>query len=56
MIPGAAEAAPDEGLAAAVESCLKRDIGITAKVTIVPFNTLPRTDGKTRRIIRKDKA
>jgi len=51
----AAGTATDDGLAAAVETRLKRDIGITAKVTIVPFNTLPRTEGKTRRIIRKDR-
>ncbi|WP_346899333.1 AMP-binding protein [uncultured Roseibium sp.] len=52
----AAGAASDEDLASAVETYLKRDIGITAKVAIVPFNTLPRTDGKTRRIIRTDQA
>lgn len=52
----AAGTATDDGLAAAVETRLKRDIGITAKVTIVPFNTLPRTEGKTRRIIREDKS
>lgn len=41
-------------LAAVVEKNLKRDIGITAKVTLVPFDTLPRTEGKTRRIIRPE--
>lgn len=52
----AAGAAEAPALAEAVENHLKRDIGITAKVTLVPFNTLPRTEGKTRRVIRKDQA
>ncbi len=43
------------GLGAALETQIKRDIGITAKVTLLPFGTLPRTEGKTRRVIRKDK-
>jgi phenylacetate-CoA ligase len=43
------------GLGAAVEAQIKRDIGVTAKVTLLPFGTLPRTEGKTRRVIRKDK-
>ena len=43
------------GLGAALEAQIKRDIGITAKVTLLPFGALPRTEGKTRRVIRKDK-
>jgi phenylacetate-CoA ligase len=43
------------GLAGAIEAHIKRDIGVTAKVSLVHFGTLPRTEGKTRRIIRKDK-
>ena len=42
-------------LTAELEAQIKRDIGITAKVTLLPFGTLPRTEGKTRRVIRKDK-
>ncbi len=43
------------GLGAALEAQIKRDIGISAKVTLLPFGALPRTEGKTRRVIRKDK-
>jgi phenylacetate-CoA ligase len=45
---------PGGGLAGAVEAQIKRDIGVTAKVSLVPFGTLPRSEGKTRRVIRKD--
>jgi phenylacetate-CoA ligase len=44
------------GLAEAVAAALKQDLGISARVTLVPFATLPRTEGKTRRVIRNDKA
>ena len=43
------------GLAHGLEKQIKRNIGITAKVTLLPFGALPRTEGKTRRVIRKDK-
>jgi phenylacetate-CoA ligase len=43
-----------EGLAAAVAAAVKRDLGLTARVSLLPFGTLPRTEGKTRRVIRKD--
>jgi phenylacetate-CoA ligase len=43
------------GLAEAVAAAIKRDIGVSARVTLVPFGTLPRTEGKTRRVIRKDR-
>ena len=43
------------GLAANLESRIKRELGLTARVTLVPFNTLPRTEGKTPRVIRKEK-
>ena len=49
-----AEGAPD-GLAEAVAAAIKREIGVSARVALVPFGTLPRTDGKTRRVIRKDR-
>jgi phenylacetate-CoA ligase len=48
-----ADRAP-EGLAVGVEAAIKRDIGIRARVALVPFGALPRTEGKTRRVIRKD--
>jgi len=43
-----------EGLAQEVEAAIKRGIGATAAVTLVPANSLPRTEGKTRRVIRED--
>jgi phenylacetate-CoA ligase len=49
-----ADAAPT-GLAEAVAAAIKRDIGVSARVALVPFGTLPRTEGKTRRVIRKDR-
>ena len=49
-----AGAAPAD-LAEAVAAAIKRDIGVSARVALVPFGTLPRTAGKTRRVIRKDR-
>lgn len=45
----------DEGAAAALEARIKREIGVSAKVTLLPFGTLPRTEEKTRRVVRKDR-
>ena len=39
-----------DGLADAVAAAIKRDLGVTARVTLLPFGTLPRTEGKTRRV------
>ena len=44
-----------EGLAEAVAASIKRDLGLSARVTLLPFGALPRTEGKTRRVIRKDR-
>jgi phenylacetate-CoA ligase len=44
------------GLAAEIERRIKRDIGVSARVTLLPFNSLPRSEGKTRRVIRKDRS
>lgn len=44
-----------DGLAEAAAAAIKRDIGVSARVTLVPFGALPRTAGKTRRVIRKDR-
>jgi phenylacetate-CoA ligase len=49
-----AGAAPS-GLAEAVAAAIKGDIGVSARVSLVPFGTLPRTAGKTRRVIRKER-
>jgi phenylacetate-CoA ligase len=43
------------GLAEALAAAIKRDLGMTARVTLLPFGTLPRSEGKTRRVIRKDR-
>lgn len=45
----------DGGLAGAIEQRIKRDIGVSARITLLDFNSLPRTEGKTRRVIRKDR-
>jgi phenylacetate-CoA ligase len=52
----AVSASPPAGLADAVAAAIKRDLGIGARVTLLPFGALPRTEGKTRRVIRKDRA
>jgi phenylacetate-CoA ligase len=43
------------GLAGAVAAEIKRDLGLTARVSLLPFGTLPRTEGKTKRVIRRDR-
>jgi len=57
-LPVEAEAAEGQtgnaGLAAALERRIKQDIGITAAVTLLPFGALPRSEGKTRRVIRPE--
>lgn len=49
-------AAPAEVLAAALAAAIKRELGVTARVTLLTFGALPRSEGKTRRLIRKDRA
>jgi len=49
-------AAQTEGLVAEIERRIKQDIGVSARVTLSPFNSLPRSEGKTRRVIRKDRS
>ena len=41
------------GLADAIAAKIKQEIGVTAKVTLLPPGSLPRTEGKTRRVIRE---
>jgi phenylacetate-CoA ligase len=41
-------------LAQQVAAAIQRAIRVTAEVTVVPHGALPRTAGKTRRVIRKD--
>jgi phenylacetate-CoA ligase len=50
----AGEIAKDD-LARRVTDAIKRDLGVTAAVTLLPPLSLPRTEGKTRRVVRKDR-
>lgn len=43
---------PAERLAETLAVAIKRELGITARVALLPFGALPRTEGKTRRVIR----
>ncbi len=58
VLPVEAELAFDDaaGLAEAIVDRFKREIGVTARVTLLPAGTLPRTEGKTRRVIREGRA
>jgi phenylacetate-CoA ligase len=47
---------PAHGTPERIAEAIKRDLGVTARVTLLPFGALPRTEGKTRRVIRKDRA
>lgn len=40
----------------AIARAIKRDVGVTATVTLLPPGSLPRTEGKTRRVIREGAA
>jgi phenylacetate-CoA ligase len=53
----AAEGAPAaEDLAEAIERRIKAEIGVSARLTMLPFNSLPRSEGKSRRVIRRQDA
>ena len=56
VLPVQAELAPgqaDDGtLRTRLEDSFKRNLGATIRATIVPPDTFPKTDGKTRRVIR----
>ncbi|HTN98148.1 MAG TPA: AMP-binding protein [Nordella sp.] len=51
----AAGVSPAEGLASRIEQVIKREIGVAARITLLAFNSLPRSEGKTRRVIRREK-
>jgi phenylacetate-CoA ligase len=57
-LPLEAELAPGaeatEALAAGVGAALRRGLGVRAELTLLPARSLPRTAGKTRRVIRKE--
>ena len=46
----------DQALARALEQRIKAQLGVSARVTLRPFGSLPRSAGKTRRVIRLDQA
>jgi len=47
-----AEGAQTDGLAEALAREIKARLGATAEVVLLPHGTLPRTEGKTKRVIR----
>ena len=57
-LPVEAELAPGanatEALAAGLGAAIHRGLGVGAEVTLVPARSLPRTAGKTKRVIRKE--
>jgi phenylacetate-CoA ligase len=42
-----------DALRAEVEAAMKRNLGATARVTLVPHGTFPVTEGKTKRVLRE---
>ncbi len=45
-------ATPPPDLAHQIEAMFKKSLGATVRVTLVPHGTFPRTEGKTKRVIR----
>ncbi len=43
------------GLAEEIAAAMKRALGLSARIALLPFGTLPRTAAKTRRVIRKER-
>lgn len=43
---------PPPDLAQQIEAMFKKSLGATVRVTLVPHGTFPRTEGKTKRVIR----
>lgn len=58
VLPIEVELAPSmsegPGLEQAIEAGIKQELGLSARVQLMPYASLPRTDGKTRRVIRTD--
>lgn len=44
---------PAEDIRIRVEAAARTDLRVTAEVRVLDFGTLPRTDGKTRRVVRE---
>lgn len=43
------------GLAEALAQAIKRDLGVSARLTLLPFGRLPPSEGKTRRVLRRER-
>lgn len=57
LLPVEAElagAAAEPDLAEAIVARFKREIGVTARIVLLPPGSLPRTEGKTRRVLRDE--
>jgi phenylacetate-CoA ligase len=48
----AAQAADTPDLAPRIEAEFKKRLGATIRITVQPHGTFPRTEGKTKRVIR----
>ena len=42
----------ESGLVDAVEAAIKKQLGSSAKVSVLSPNSIPRSEGKSRRVIR----
>jgi phenylacetate-coenzyme A ligase PaaK-like adenylate-forming protein len=51
VVSGDANVLP--GLAARLESTIKRELGMTIRILLLPCASLPRTEGKTRRVAQR---
>lgn len=49
----AEDTAYPEGFEGVIESALKRELGTSARVNVLPAGSLPRSEGKTRRVFRR---
>ncbi len=49
-----ASSASLDDVRARVEELARRDLRVTADVAVLPYGSLPRTEGKTRRVIREE--
>ena len=43
---------PWEDIRARIEAAARADLRVTAEVSVLDFGALPRTEGKTRRVVR----
>ncbi len=43
-------------LADTIAAAFKHELGITARINLLTFGALPRTEGKSRRVVRRDRS